>query len=110
MAELSELSEMSPEDLMKYLLSNKREDEFKESRVREILKTDIMLTDEQLKYLYNMLECIDLVTANSSSTCMNTAKRYAKMALESDLTDRCLIANIYKILSTPQTELFFSKS
>ena len=100
------MSEMSPDELMKYLRSNKQ-DEYKESRVREILKTDIVLTDAQLEYLYKMLECIDKAKAAvyPNSSYMNIAKGFAKLALDSDLTDRRLIANIYKVLST---ECFFS--
>jgi hypothetical protein len=117
MTELSELSElgitqMSPQDLMVYLTSNRREDEYKESRVRQILKTDVMITDDQLRYLFSMLECLDMafeVVGDRREKHVCTAKRYAKIALESDLTDRHLIANIYKVLSTPQTERFFPK-
>lgn len=110
MSELA-VSEMSPQDLMVYLNSNKREDEYKESKVREILKTDVMITDDQLRYLYNMLECMDKAfDFGGRHLYMITAKNYARLALESDLTDRCLIANIYNVLSTPQTERFFPKS
>jgi hypothetical protein len=114
MAEKSELevTEMSPEDLLVYLISNKREREYKESLVRQILKTDVMITDDQLKHLYNMLDCLDKAFDSDryQDQYVCSAKNYAQFALNAGLTDRRLIANIYKAFSTPQKERFFPKS
>lgn len=87
--------EMSPEDLLRHLTRNRREEEFMESRVRAALDTDVPLTDQQLENLYNMLKCLD-------NAFDNTARNYARMALEAGITDRRLVASMHAVLSEPR--------
>jgi hypothetical protein len=86
---------MSPEELIEYLMKRPNAEE---ERVRQVLKTDMKLTDRQIEYLHGMLNSVD-------NGWVDLAKQFALSALGTGLTDECLIGEMYKGLSSLEERL-----